>query len=77
VRAISAYTGRSRASIARDLDRFIKNEASRVSWMGRLRAILRLLTEEAREFMQEGLPEDRTRNATQLAEVLGKDFGVI
>jgi len=75
VRTISAYTGRSRASIARDLDR----------WEGRgFEGLLDgtapgnppLITEEARTFMEGKLSEERTWNATQLAEALGDGFGV-
>src|SRR5919199_6746538 len=42
VRTISAYTGRSRASIARDVETAGKGEASRASSMGGLRAIRRV-----------------------------------
>src|SRR5919202_6304200 len=42
VQTISAYTGRSRASIARDLDRWEQRGFARASSMGRLRAIRRV-----------------------------------
>ena len=75
MQAISAYTGRSRASIARDLDRF-KERGFEGLLDGRAPGNPPRITEEAREFMEERLSEDRTWNATQLAEALGEDFGV-
>jgi transposase len=75
MQAISAYTGRSRASIARDLDRF-KERGFEGLLDGKAPGNPPRITEEAREFMEERLSEDRTWNATQLAEALGEDFGV-
>lgn len=76
VQAISAYTERSRASIARDLDRFkergLEGLFDRTAPSNPPR-----ITEEAREFMEEKLSDEgRTWNATQLAEALGEGFGV-
>jgi len=71
----SAYTGRSRASIARDLDRF-KERGFEGLLDGKAPGNPPRITQEAREFMEERLSEDRTWNATQLAQALGEDFGV-
>lgn len=74
VRTISAYTGRSRASIGRDLDRWeergfegLLDETAPGKPPG--------ITGEARTFMGDKLSEERTWNATQLAEALGESFG--
>jgi transposase len=75
VRTISAYTGRSRASIARDLDRF-EERGFEGLLDGRAPGNPPRITQEARAFMEEKLSEDRTWNATQLAEALEEDFGV-
>ena len=75
VQTISAYTGRSRASIGRDLDRW-KSEASRASSMGGLRATRGASPRRRRTFMEGKLSEERTWNATQLAEALAESFGV-
>jgi len=75
IRSISAYTGRSRASVARDLDRWEERgfeglfDAAPPGNSPRI-------TEEVRTFMEGKLSEERTRNATQLAEVLREGFGV-
>ncbi len=75
VRTISSYTGRSRASIGRDLDR----------WEGRgFEGLLDgtapgnppRITKKMRTFMEGKLSEERTWNATQLAEALEQSFGV-
>jgi len=75
MRTISAYTGRSRASIGRDLERW-----EELGFEGLLDGTAPgnppRITEEAREFMEERLSEERTWNATQLAEALEESFGV-
>ncbi len=73
---IAAYTGRSPASVLRDLDR----------WEGRgLEGLADgtapgnppRITGEARAFMEQRLSEEeRTWNATQLAEAVAERFGV-
>ncbi len=75
IRAISAYTGRSGASIARDLDRF-QERGFEGLLDGSAPGNAPRITEEARESMEEKLSEDRSWIATQLAEALGEDFGV-
>ncbi len=74
--AIASYTGRSTSSVGRDLDRWEERgmegladgtapgNPPRVS--GRMRA-----------FMEEKLSEERTWNATQLAEALLERFGLL
>ena len=75
MQAISAYTGRSRASIARDLHRF-KERGFEGLLDGKAPGNPPRITQEAGEFMQERLSEDRAWNATQPAQALGEDFGV-
>jgi transposase len=75
IQATSAYTGRSGASIARDLDRF-KERGFEGLLDGRAPGNAPPITEEAGESMEEELPEDGTLNATQLAEALAEDLGV-
>lgn len=75
VRAISAYTGRARASIGRDLDRW-EGRGFEGLFDGTAPGNPPRITEEARTFMEGKLSEERTWNATQLAQALGEDFGV-
>ena len=75
VQTISAYTRRSRASIGRDLDRF-KERGFEGLLDGKAPGNPPRITQEAREFMEERLSEDRTWNATQLAQALFEGFGV-
>ncbi len=75
VQTISAYTGRSRASIARDLDRWEERGFEGLR-DGTAPGNPPRITEEARTFMEGKLREERTWNATQLAEVLREGFGV-
>ena len=75
VQTISAYTGRSRASIARDLDRW-EQRGFEGLLDGRAPGNSPRITEEARTFMEGRLSEERTWNATQLAEALEESFGV-
>jgi transposase len=73
--AVSTYTGRSRASIGRDLDRW-EERGFEGLLDGTAPGNPPRITQEARAFMEEKLSEDRTWNATQLAEALEEDFGV-
>ncbi len=75
MRAIASYTGRSPQSVARDLDR----------WSGRgLEGLADgappgnppRITGEARSYMEGRLAEERTWNATQLAEALEGDLSL-
>ena len=75
IRTISAYTGRSRASVGRDLDRW-EERGFEGLFDGAAPGNPPRITEEARTFMEGKLSEERTWNATQLAEVLREDFGV-
>jgi transposase len=75
MQTISAYTGRSRASIARDLDRFTERGFEGL-FDGVAPGNPPRITEQMRTFMEEKLSEERTWNATRLAEVLRESFGV-
>jgi transposase len=76
MQTISAYTGRSRASIARDLERW-EERGFEGLLDGTAPGNPPRITEEARTFMEEKLSEEqRTWNATQLAEALYESFGV-
>jgi transposase len=75
VQAISSYTGRSRASVGRDLDRF-KEQGLEGLFDGTAPGSPPRITQEARTFMEGKLSEERTWNATQLAEARGEGFGV-
>jgi transposase len=75
VQAISAYTGRSRASVGRDLDRF-KERGFEGLFDATAPGNPPRITQEATTFMEGKLSEERTWNATELAEALGEDFGV-
>lgn len=76
MQTICAYTGRSRASIARDLDRF-KERGFEGLLDGTAPGNPPRINEEARTFMESKLSEEeRTWNATQLAEALAESFGV-
>ena len=75
VQAISAYTGRSRASVGRDLDRF-EERGFEGLFDGTAPGNPPRITAEARTFMEGKLSEERTWNATQLAEALEEGFGI-
>ncbi len=75
LQTVSAYTGRSRASVGRDLDRF-EERGFEGLFDGRAPGNPPRITEEMRSFMETKLREERTWNATQLAEVLAESFGV-
>jgi len=75
IRTISSYTGRSRASIGRDLDRFEERGLEGL-FDGTAPGNPPRITEQMRTFMEEKLSEERTWNATQLAEALREGFEV-
>jgi transposase len=72
---IASYTGRSPTSVARDLDRWTQRGLEGLA-DGAAPGNPPRLTEEAREYMQRRLGEERTCNATQLAEALEERFGL-
>jgi transposase len=76
IRAIASYTRRSRASIARDLDRWRRRGLEGLA-DGTTPGNPPRITEEARCYMEERLTEERTWNATQLAEALKEEFSVV
>lgn len=75
IKGISSYTGRSEASISRDLDRW---EDRRFEGLadGSAPGNPPRVTEEAKEFLKERLSQERTWNAPQLAEALLGRFGI-
>lgn len=75
IKRIRAYTGRSEASISRDLDRW---EDRRFEGLadGSAPGNPPRVTQEAKEFLKERLSEQRTWNAPQLAEALLEHLGV-
>lgn len=75
MQTISAYTGRSSASVGRDLDRWEQRGIEGLA-DGTAPGNPPRITEEARTFMEEKLSEERTWNATQLAEALERSFGI-
>ncbi len=76
MQTISAYTGRSRASVGRDLDRF-EEQGFEGLFDGVAPGNPPRITEQMRTFMEEKLSEERTWNATQLAEALEEEFGLV
>lgn len=73
---IASYTGRSAASIARDFDRWRERGLEGLA-DGAAPGNPPRITQEARRCMEERLTEERTYNATQLAEVLQEEFSVV
>ena len=73
---IASYTGRSAASIARDFDRWRERGLEGLA-DGRAPGNPPRITGEIREYMEEKLSEERTWNATQLAEALKEGFGLV
>lgn len=73
---IASYTGRSAASIARDFDRF-RERGFEGLVDGRAPGTPPRITGEMREYMEQRLSEERTWNATQLAEALKEEFSVV
>ena len=72
---IASYTGRSAASIARDFDRWSERGFGGLA-DGAAPGNPPRITEEVREYMEQRLSEERTWNATQLAEALKEEFGL-
>ena len=72
---IASYTGRSPASIARDLDRWEERGLEGLA-DGTAPGNPPRITEEAKAFLHQRLSEERTWNAAQLAEALLERFGV-
>lgn len=73
---IASYTGRSPASIARDFGRWTERGLEGLA-DGRAPGNPPRITGEMKAHMQEKLSEQRTWNATQLAEVLEEEFGLV
>lgn len=75
VERIAAYTGRSRMSVCRDLDRWEQRGFEGLA-DGTAPGNPPRVTEEARAFLRERLAEERTWNGAQLADALEERFGV-
>ncbi len=75
VGSIAAHTGRSEASVLRDLHRFKERVIEGLA-DGTAPGNPPRITERMRAFMKERLSEERTWNATQLAEALKERFGI-
>jgi transposase len=75
IKRISAYTGRSEASISRDLDRWEERRFEGLA-DGSAPGNPPRITEEAKGLLKERLSEERTWNAPQLAEALLERLGV-
>ncbi len=74
--AIAAYTGRGAASVLRDLDRWEERGFEGLA-DGTAPGNPPRVTEEVRAFVEERLSEERTWNATQLAESVEGRFGIV
>ena len=77
MKEIASYTGRSSASIARDFDRWSERGLEGLA-DGAAPGNPPRITRPMEAFMEEKLSEEeeRTWNATQLAEVLKEEFGL-
>ena len=75
VGSIAAYAGRSEASVLRDLDRWEQRGFEGLA-DGTAPGNPPRVTGEARAFLEEKLAEERTWNASQLAEALEEGFGL-
>jgi transposase len=73
---IASYTGRSPTSIARDLDRWAERGLEGLA-DGCAPGNPPRITEEVREYMRGRLTEQRTWNATQMAEALREEFSLV
>ncbi len=73
--AIAAYAGRSSASIGRDLARWEERGFEGLA-DGTAPGNPPRVTGEVRAFVEERLSEERTWNATQLAEAVEERFGI-
>jgi transposase len=72
---IASYTGRSPTSIARDLDRWGERGMEGLA-DGSAPGNPPRISQKMRTYMQGRLSEERTWNATQLAEALREEFSV-
>ncbi len=72
---IASYTGRSQASVLRDLDRWEERGFEGLA-DGTAPGNPPRITGEVRAFLGERLSEERTWNATQLAEAVEGSFGI-
>ena len=75
VERIAAYTGRSRASVCRNFDRWEQRGFEGLA-DGSAPGNPPRVTEEARVLLKEKLSEERTWNATQLVEVIEERFRI-
>lgn len=75
IRAIASCTGRSPASVARDLERWIERGVEGLA-DGAAPGNPPRISAEMRAYMEGRLSEERTWNATQLAEALEGEFSV-
>ena len=75
MQSIAAYTGRSEASVGRDLDRWEERGPEGLADKTAPGNPTRV-TEEVKTFMEHKLAEQRTWNATQLAEAVEGRFGI-
>ncbi len=75
VARIAAYTGRSRASVCRDFDRWEQHGFEGLA-DGSAPGNPPRITEEVRSFLKEKLSQERTWNATQLVEAVEDRFGI-
>jgi transposase len=75
MQAIASYTGRGAASIARDFDRWAERGVEGLA-DGTAPGNPPRISGTMREFMEEKLRQERTWNATQLAEALEEEFGL-
>jgi transposase len=73
---IASYTGRSAASVARDLDCWSERGLEGLA-DGTAPGNPPRITGEMKEYMEERLSEERTWNATQLAEAVEEEFGLV
>lgn len=73
---IASYTGRSPASVARDLDRWTERGLEGLA-DGTAPGNPPRVTGRMKDFMEAKLSEERTWNATQLAEALKEQFGLV
>lgn len=76
LRAIASHTGRSRYSISRDLDRFEKRGFEGLV-DGKAPGNPARISGEVREYMEGRLQEHRTWNATQMAQAIEEEFGLV
>ncbi len=76
VGSIASYTGRSEASVLRDLGRWEQRGFEGLA-DGTAPGNPSRVSAEVRAFLEERLSEERTWNASQLAEQIGGRFGVV